>query len=109
MVWRTAAPLRKPLDRLHDLERRLDQCGACADRAVRQRFLAARHNIAALSARLESLSPLGVLARGYSLTTRTDDGRLVENAAELTAGQTVRTRFASGSAISRIEQILSDV
>jgi exodeoxyribonuclease VII large subunit len=100
--------LRKPLERIRDLERRLDQCDAAASRAMRQRIDAAQKCTAALAARLESLSPLGVLARGYSLTTRADDRRLIDNAESLTTGETIRTRFAQGSAISRVEQIISD-
>ena len=57
------------------------------------------------AARLESLSPLAVLGRGYSLTQRTADGRVIRDAAELTAGQQITTRFARGEAVSRVEEI----
>jgi exodeoxyribonuclease VII large subunit len=99
--------LRKPFDRLHDLGRQLDQWETRANRVVRHRLAQARQQAAALAARLESLSPLGVLSRGYSLTTRLDDGRLIDSAAELTVGQQIKSRFARGEAISRVEQIVS--
>ncbi len=99
--------MRKPLDRLRDWERRLDQQDAAATRALRQRIVSAQNQTAALAARMESLSPLSVLARGYSLTTDADDGRLIENAAELAVGQTISTRFAHGGAISRVEEIIA--
>ncbi len=59
----------------------------------------------AAAARLESLSPLAVLGRGYSLTQRTADGRVIRDAAELTAGEQITTRFARGEATSRVEEI----
>jgi exodeoxyribonuclease VII large subunit len=100
--------LRKPFDRLHDLGRQLDQWEARASRAARNGFAQARQQAAALAGRLESLSPLGVLARGYSLTTRVDDGRLIEDAAALSSGDQIETRFARGRAVSRVEQIASE-
>jgi exodeoxyribonuclease VII large subunit len=100
--------LRKPFDRLHDLGRQLDQWEARSSRAVRSGLARARQQAAALAGRLESLSPLGVLARGYSLTTRMDDGRLVEDAAMLSAGEQIETRFARGRAVSRVERVVSE-
>jgi exodeoxyribonuclease VII large subunit len=61
--------------------------------------------LAALATRLEALSPLAVLARGYSLTYHEADGRLVHSAAELHNGDLLRTRLAEGEAISRVEQV----
>ena len=58
-----------------------------------------------MTAQLESLSPLGVLGRGYSLTQRTADGSLVRDAAGLEVGETITSRFARGSVISRVEKV----
>jgi exodeoxyribonuclease VII large subunit len=45
-------------------------------------------------ARMESLSPLRVLERGYSLTTA--GGHVVTDAAQLAPGQVVELRFVRG-------------
>ena len=50
-----------------------------------------RHRTAELASSLHSLSPLGVLARGYSLTTRSSDGAAVTNADQLKVGETIHT------------------
>jgi len=94
--------IRKPFDRLHELEQQLDQWSSRANRAMEHRVTQARQTAAGLSARLESLSPLGVLSRGYTLTTRLD-GRLIAAAEELAIGELIQTRFAHGQAISRVE------
>ena len=59
--------------------------------------------LAERAARLEALSPLGVLARGYSLT-ETEEGRLVRAVGEVTPGTRIVTRLADGSILSRVEE-----
>ncbi|MEX1024224.1 MAG: exodeoxyribonuclease VII large subunit [Planctomycetota bacterium] len=49
------------------------------------------------SKRLDSVSPLRVLERGYSFTVRATDGEAVRSAAQLAVGERVRTRLAAGS------------
>jgi exodeoxyribonuclease VII large subunit len=96
---------RRPYQRLHDLARRLDELESCAVRAMRHRLRSARQRIDAAAGQLQSLSPLAVLSRGYSLTQRTADGHVVRDAAELSAGEQITTRLAHGQAISRVERI----
>ncbi len=97
---------RRPLERIEDLALQLDDLDARANRAMRQRLLFARNQVQQQAARLESLSPLGVLARGYSLTQRAADHRIVRDAAELKAGDAIVTRFARGSATSRVTGVV---
>jgi exodeoxyribonuclease VII large subunit len=87
--------LRRPLQRVHDLEQRLDDTAARLTRAAKHRLSHATQKLAEVSARLESLSPLQVLARGYSLT-HTGDGRLVRDAEGLRPGDLLVTRVADG-------------
>jgi exodeoxyribonuclease VII large subunit len=56
-----------------------------------------------MEARLVSLSPLAVLDRGYALVLG-DDGKLIRSAAQVAAGDKVRTRLADGEFTSRIEE-----
>ena len=96
---------RRPLERIEDLALRLDELDARASRAAAQRLSLARTQVQQQAARLESLSPLGVLARGYSLTQWAADGRVVRDAAELAAGDVIVTRFGKGRAASRVEKV----
>ena len=95
---------RRPFDLIHDLSRRLDELEARGNRAMTNRLRTAKQGVATAAARLESLSPLSVLGRGYSLTQHTD-GRLIHGAAELSPGDTIVTRFAQGTARSRVEHV----
>ena len=55
--------------------------------------------------RLDALSPLGVLGRGYSITL-TDDGRAVRDAAEVQAGDAVRVRLHRGALACSVTTII---
>ena len=99
---------RSPLDRVRDLARRIDELELRAGRAIRGQWRTARRVVEGAAARLEALSPLAILARGYSLTHRAVDGRLIRDAAELAPGDGLRTRFARGQVVSRVERVEPD-
>ncbi len=96
---------RRPFQRIFEQTRRLDELDARLARAIRNRTRLARQQADTVAGRLESLSPLAVLGRGYSLTQRTSDGRLIFAATELSPGERITTRFGRGQAVSRVEQI----
>jgi exodeoxyribonuclease VII large subunit len=96
--------LRRPLDMLRDWARRVDELDLRAGRAVQNHLQRHRDRLAALAARLESLSPLAVLARGYTVTSRVDDRQVIRDSRRLAPGDRIETRFAEGRAISRIEE-----
>jgi len=96
---------RQPYQRIQEWERRLDELEARMLRGLNGRLSLAAQQVGTIAARLETLSPLAVLGRGYSLTRRVADGRAVRDAAELAIGEELLTRFASGQALSRVEQV----
>jgi exodeoxyribonuclease VII large subunit len=57
------------------------------------------------SAILESLSPLGVLQRGYSITRSMGSGMIVRQAADLNIGEDVNIQLARGNFNAKIEKI----
>jgi exodeoxyribonuclease VII large subunit len=96
---------RKPFELVHDAAHRLDEFSVRSNRAMKQRLAAARRQTDAIANHLDSLSPLGVLGRGYSLTQQLSDGRIIRDAGELKIGDEITTRFARGQAISRVERL----
>ncbi len=97
--------LRRPLDRVHELQRRLDEWSLRTRRAVRNRLQRARHQADHAAGRLQSLNPLAVLARGYTITQKLDDPTPIRDATTLKPGTPIRTRYASGVTISTVEQV----
>lgn len=60
------------------------------------------------TARLEALSPLHTLLRGFSVVERQSDKSVIKNAAELVIGEKVRLRLHRGNALCRIEETYND-
>lgn len=97
-------PLRRPLDEILQRQRRLDEIHQRALRAVTRKLEQARHHVGASAARLEALSPLGVLARGYAVALD-ETGNLIPQAQGLETGQTVELRFRDGQAITEVQRV----
>jgi exodeoxyribonuclease VII large subunit len=96
---------RRPLERIQLQGRQLDEIEGRLARAAGHRIEIARAQLDAHAGRLESLSPLAVLGRGFSLTTRLDDRRIVRRASQVSVGDRLRTRLAEGELVSRVEDI----
>jgi exodeoxyribonuclease VII large subunit len=85
-----------PARRLLAESQRLDGLSARSSRALAHHLQLERLHIDTQSQRLESLSPLAVLKRGYAVVTRQQDGVLVHNAQQAPAGSELRVRLAEG-------------
>ncbi|MHB8897736.1 MAG: exodeoxyribonuclease VII large subunit [Thermoguttaceae bacterium] len=94
---------RRPLDLVFQRSQRLDDLEARQNRAAAHRIEAARAKLESMAARLDSLSPLAVLGRGYSITERTATSELIRSADQVAAGEQIRTRLVHGSLLSRVE------
>ncbi|RMG00305.1 MAG: exodeoxyribonuclease VII large subunit [Planctomycetota bacterium] len=98
---------RHPWEMLDVRRQTLDDWETRLNRAIAERVRRDGEHVARLAGKLESLSPLGVLERGYSITT-TQDGRSVRDASELTPGDRIHTRVARGRLTSRVETVTPD-
>jgi exodeoxyribonuclease VII large subunit len=83
----------------------LDALAGRAGRAIRHDLDRRRHDLARLAAQLDALSPLAVLARGYSLTLQADGATVVRSAGSVRPGDLIRTRLADGAIVSRVESV----
>jgi len=91
------------LDGVHVKRRRTDSAtGRLRACAPRRRIDVERAELRARRAQLQSLSPLGTLGRGYSITLDDATGRLVRAAAAVSVGQRLRTITAAGEVRSDV-------
>src|SRR2546423_13254135 len=84
--WRGSVETnREQLERLHEA---LSAIGS-------REILRHRENLAAVGRRLDLLSPLATLQRGYAIAER-EDGRIVARATEVEKGDALAVRFQDG-------------
>lgn len=93
----------RPFELVHDRGRQVDELEQRLSRAIRNRLAAAETRLATTTAALQALSPLAVLARGYSVTRDAETLRIVRTAAETVPGQRLETLLADGSIYSTVE------
>jgi exodeoxyribonuclease VII large subunit len=91
-----------PFARLRGDRHRLERLMVSLETDMRRRLVQARHGVAAAAGRLDSLSPLGVLSRGYSLTRR-PDGRVIRRASEVQPGESLHVLLREGSLDCRVD------
>jgi exodeoxyribonuclease VII large subunit len=85
------------------LQQRIDELSERALRGAIGSVRLARQRLRGAAERLQALSPLAVLERGYSITRRVEDGSVVRDAAALAAGEPLQLTFARGSTRVRVE------
>ncbi|EPO0037352.1 exodeoxyribonuclease VII large subunit [Vibrio cholerae] len=71
------------------------------NQSIQRYLIQSRHQLALLSEKLDAVSPLATLARGYSVT-RTTQGELVRQSAQVKPGDTLVTQLMDGEILSTV-------
>ncbi len=100
--WCERLRLLHPLHQLNDYERRITQSAAHLVQSIRHTLGQEDHRLQGLAGRLQALSPLAVLARGYSITFALPDRRVVTDAASVEVGDEIETLLARGRIVSAV-------
>jgi exodeoxyribonuclease VII large subunit len=95
-----------PLSQLRREQQRLDYLWEGLQSSMKHRVSANRELIGTMGLRLNALSPLAVLQRGYSIT-RDDAGRVIKRSAELKPGDKIVNRLSQGQVESRVTEVQS--
>ncbi len=79
-----------------------------AETAIRGRLERHRRRLGEMAARLDALSPLAVLGRGYALARRESDGRIVRAVGDVSLGDRLELRLASGQIGAQVTRLGAD-
>ncbi len=99
-----AKRLADPGRKLRENQQRLDELSVDLLRRFQEKLRRFKDRLAQGAGRLGALSPLAVLDRGYSITHKLPEERIVKDAASLQIGDRVRVTFAQGKALCRVEE-----
>ncbi len=89
-----------------DRKMRLLLLGQRLDGAATGALADIRHRLAQNTAKLEALSPLGILTRGYSVTTL-GDGKLVSSVEDVSVGTPFFVRLRDGAVRATADEIIA--
>ncbi len=92
-----------PAARLANSRQRVDDLLARADAAIAHRMVVQRQQVQGLAARLASLNPDAVLARGYAIVQERETEQVITSAKAITPGLALILRLQDGEAAARGE------
>ncbi|MFP5439977.1 MAG: exodeoxyribonuclease VII large subunit [Gammaproteobacteria bacterium] len=99
--------LVRPDHKLREYRQTLDELELRAGRALRARLAEQQQALESAAARLNTVSPLATLARGYAIV-RDAQGAVLKNAVDVPVGAAVNARLANGSLACRVEAVIGD-
>ncbi len=102
-VQNAAKTLRSPRDLIAHQRLILDSLSGKADNAARARMQHERHRFSLLCGKLDTLSPLRVLRRGYTIAEK--DGAALDTVRAVHVSDTLTVRFADGAALCEVQQV----
>lgn len=94
----------RPYELIFQRQQYLDNLVRLLTVSGKKRFQEHQNALSLLLTKLEGLSPLKILARGYSVTRRLADGLVITTSADIAAGQRIETRLSAGRLISLVEE-----
>ena len=99
-IWE-ANPLvriRREQGRVAEMERQVVQ-------GMKNLVIAQRHHVEVSISQLNQLSPIGVLARGYSIVKDLRTGKVLKKSTDTTVGAEVQATLSEGTVVCRVEHI----
>jgi exodeoxyribonuclease VII large subunit len=100
--------LKSPQDRLLEKQQLCDEIRERLGQNMQHYLNIIKEREGSLIEKLEALSPLAVLSRGYSLSMLLPAGIIIKDALNLKLGDKVKTVLAKGSFIGSVEEVIKD-
>ena len=88
--------MRTPKDRIDEYSLRVDAMTRSMENSLKMKTMSLRRRFAAQAAKLDALSPLQTLSRGYAIPTR-EDGTVIRSVGEVKSGDEFTLRLKDGS------------
>lgn len=96
--------LRQPEYMAQQCSQRLDELMRQMGGAIKMIVSNAAGEYKAIVGKLETLSPLGIIRRGYTIT-QNSEGRLLRSTSDIKEGDQLKTQFRDGACVSQVVSI----
>lgn len=93
--------------KINQLYQIVDNLDTACRNAARQSLTAGENRLHTLAQRLNALSPLATLKRGYSISRKTD-GEVLTDAKQVSIGDRIEVQLAQGHLVCRVEEFLPE-
>ena len=103
--YRMRLKMRHPKQQIYEKRQRLADIQDLIWNLMQQKLTDRKHRLALLSEKLQNLSPLARISRGFGFITGEDDKR-VESIEQVTAGQELSVRLKDGSLKTKITEVI---
>ena len=100
------APTRRK-DTIYQLYQTVDTLDVACRSAIGRNFSDNENKLHTLAQRLDALSPLATLKRGYSISRKTD-GKVLTSTEQVSVGDKISVQLARGHLACRIEELLDE-
>ncbi len=104
---KTGYAFRQPGDMVVQYHQRLDEMNRNLKNSMNHRIDLSKEWLNGLSKRLGLLEHNNVLKRGYSLTFRRSDGKLIANADELKKKDEIEVKFYQGKVVGTVDEVVN--
>ncbi len=100
--------LKSPSDRLLEKQQLLDELFSGLNYNMRHCLEMAKERSGSLVQRLDTLSPLAILSRGYSLSMAVPGGEIVKEVSQVKPGDRLKTVLHKGAFTSLVQEVFTD-
>lgn len=100
--------LKSPQDRLMEKQQLLDEFFSGLNSGIEHYLNITKERAFSLIERLEVLSPLAVLSRGYSLSMVMPQAQILKDISGIKPGDKIKTILSKGALVSSVEEVISD-
>jgi exodeoxyribonuclease VII large subunit len=95
---------RKPTERINQYRQAIDEIKRNMLAEISHLVALHKKSLQALTGKLDALSPLAILDRGYSICSRLPEGKVIRSVEDFSVGDAVKILLSDGEAVSEVKE-----
>ncbi|MCW3129926.1 MAG: exodeoxyribonuclease VII large subunit [Methanophagales archaeon] len=95
---------RKPTERINQYRQAIDEIKRNMLAEISHLVALHKKSLQALTGKLDALSPLAILERGYSICSRLPEGKVIRSVEDFSVGDALKILFSDGEAVSEVKE-----